>query len=97
MNTGLVAAFVLMLACAACEKGDLRGTFKPSPDGKTYLEVIDDNGGHCGPMKVDGRVWPHPIDEPGLIDPGPHTISCGPEIGFEIPRGVIYKFNYWGP
>jgi hypothetical protein len=37
-----------------------------------------------------------------LTTPGKHTISCntaesGSEIGFEIPAGVIYRFDYWGP
>src|ERR1700681_1082128 len=82
-------------ACAT--KYELRGSFRPSQDGKTYLIVDDDNGGHCGPIKVDKKVWPHPIGEAGLIEPGIHTIECGGEIGFRIGRGGVYRVNYWGP
>ncbi len=80
-----------------CSKTDLRGSFKRSSDGQTYLVVDDDNGGHCGPIKVDGTNWPHRIGEPGEIEPGHHIISCGGDIDFNIPRGVTYRFNYWGP
>jgi hypothetical protein len=99
MKRYLVAAIAaaVSLFCAACGESDLRGTFAASKDGKTYLAVTDDNGGHCGPMKVDGKMWTHPIGEPGLINPGRHTIKCGGEIGFDIRPGVVYKFNYWGP
>ncbi len=86
-----------MLACVACKEGDLRGQFKASPDGKTYLAVLDDNGGQCGPLKVDGKLWAHPIGEVARINPGHHTISCGAELEFDIPQGVVYKFDYWGP
>ena len=77
--------------------GYLRGSVKKSIDGKTYLNVIDDNGGGCGPMIVDGKLWPYKINEKGLISPGVHTIKCGGEIGFEIPPGVVFSFDYWGP
>jgi hypothetical protein len=89
-----VAAAVL---CAACNHGQLRGSFAPSPDGKTYLAVVDDNGGHCGPIKVDGEVWPYSIGQAGQIEPGTHTIECGGNIQFDIPQGVLFKFDYWGP
>lgn len=52
----------------------VEGTFSPSQDHKTYLAVVDDNGGQCGPIKVDGKLWPYHIGEAGPIDPGPHTI-----------------------
>jgi hypothetical protein len=90
-------ATVLSLFCGACGESDLRGSFAASRDGKTYLAVVDDNGGHCGPIKVDGKLWPHPIGEVGQINPGRHTIECGGEIGFDIRPGVVYKFSYWGP
>ena len=97
MNRLTIFAFTMLLGCVGCSTGVLRGTYKASEDRRTYLAVVDDNGGHCGPIKVDGKVWPHPIGEAGPIDPGPHTIACGGEISFDIPRGVVFKFNYWGP
>jgi len=88
---------LLCLCCFGCGHSDLRGSWSPSKNGKTYLIVADDNGGHCGPIKVDGKKWDHRIGEAAQIDPGPHTIECGGEIGFEIQPGVVYKFDYWGP
>ena len=87
---------IMAFLCVACDQ-DLRGSSKPSPDGKTYLVVADDNGGRCGPLTIDGAEWPHKIGEPGAIEPGMHTIRCGTEIQFEIPPGVVYSFDYWGP
>jgi len=58
---------------------------------------MDDNGGQCGPLKVDGQLWPHSIGEVVPFQPGKHTISCGAEITFTIPAGVTFKFDYWGP
>jgi hypothetical protein len=92
-----ILMFAALLACVACSEGDLRGSFKASQDGQTYLVVADDNGGHCGPIKIDGKVWPHRIGQAGRIDPGHHTIECGGEIGFDIRSGVVYRFDYWGP
>ena len=91
-----IAAWSTMCSLG-CGEGDLRGTWSRSKDGRTYLAVIDDNGGGCGPIKVDGKVWPHKIGEAGQISPGTHTINCGGDIQFEIGPGVVYKFNYWGP
>jgi hypothetical protein len=47
------------LTLSACSDRHLRGAIENSPDGKTYFGVIDDNGGKCGSLKVDGVVWPH--------------------------------------
>ena len=85
------------LLCVACTHRQLRGSFTPSQDGKTYLAVMDDNGGHCGPIKVDGRVWPYSIGQAGPIEPGRHAIECGGDIQFDIPQGVLFNFDYWGP
>ena len=87
----------LIAAFAGCDDGHLRGAVEPSADGKTYLAVIDDNGGYCGPIKVDGVEWKHPIGVKAEIEPGWHTIECGAEIRFEVPPGVVYSFDYWGP
>jgi hypothetical protein len=93
----MFVTLVAVLFCTACSDRDLRGSFAPSKDGKTYLAVVDDNGGHCGPIKVDGKVWPYAIGQPGRIDAGHHTIECGGEIAFNVRQGVVFKFDYWGP
>ncbi|WP_205720209.1 hypothetical protein [Fodinibius halophilus] len=74
----------------------MRGSTKPSEDGKTYLSIVDDNGGKCGPILVDGKVWQYELNEAGPISPGTHTIECGTKIEFTIPDSVIFRFDYWG-
>ena len=97
MKRSISAAMLLsVLAWAGCRSGDLRGASKPSPDGKTYLVVADDNGGHCE-LRLDGKVWPHAKGEAGRVDSGRHTLSCGGDIVLDIPEGVVYTFDYWGP
>src|ERR1017187_966215 len=78
----LLVAVLAVIALAACDDGHLRGAESKSSDGKTYLSVVDDNGGKCGPLKVDGVVWPHPIGKVVPFRPGNNTISCGAEIVF---------------
>ena len=87
----------LALTASACDDGHLRGSVTPSSDGKTYLAVVDDNGGRCGPINVDGKLWTRRIGEAGPVEPGIHRIECGTEIRFTIPPGVVFKFDYWGP
>lgn len=82
---------------AACSGGDIRGQSTASPDGQTYLIVADDNGGKCGPLLVDGKQWPQPINSPGKVQPGEHTIACGGEITVQVDSGQTYRFDYWGP
>ncbi|MFH2124598.1 MAG: hypothetical protein ABIJ50_14090 [Pseudomonadota bacterium] len=99
--SGLVVA-TLIIVCmlgilTSCDDSYLRGSVTPSKDGKTYLAVADDNGGKCGTILVDGERWGYEINENGIISPGIHTIKCGTEIQFEIPAGVIFRFDYWGP
>lgn len=92
---------ILLLAVtvffAACDDGYLRGSITKSSDDKTYLAVVDDNGGKCGPIIVDGKIWSYKIGEAGPIVPGYHTIECGGGMGFDIPQGVVFQFDYWGP
>ncbi|HET6433896.1 hypothetical protein [Dyella sp.] len=92
-----IALAVLIVVCAACSHRDLHGSVSRSPDGNAYLIVADDNGGQCGPLTVDGKLWAHPIGTPGQIEPGEHVIKCGGEISFSIPAQSIFKFDYWGP
>jgi hypothetical protein len=90
---GFLSLSVILMGCG---NRDLRGRAVPSPDGKTYL-VVDDNGGACGSILVDGKRWPYPIHVAGPIAPGLHVIKCGGEIGFEIKKGTTFHFDYWGP
>ncbi|PKM32119.1 MAG: hypothetical protein CVV08_14250 [Gammaproteobacteria bacterium HGW-Gammaproteobacteria-12] len=76
---------------------ELRGRYKPSPDGKTYLVIEHDNGGGCGTLSVDGKPWPYRLNKAGEIAPGTRTIRCGTEIAIEIKTGNIHYFDYWGP
>ena len=93
------AALLALSAASGCAKHDLRGRAVPSPDGKTYLVVEDANGGACGPIRVDGRKWPHATHAPGAIDPGVHRIDCGgaSELRLEIRAATTFHFDYWGP
>ena len=89
-----------VLVIGACRDQDIRGRAERSPDEQTYLVVDDDNGGHCGPLVVDGRAWPHKIHDPGSIEAGLHRIACGDTAGylaFEVGAGSTYHFDYWGP
>ena len=92
MLLSIVAVFA-----TACNDGYLRGSVTKSIDGKTYLAVVDDNGGKCGPIYVDNKSWPYKIGEAGPISPGRHRIACGAWIDFDIPQGVVFHFDYWGP
>lgn len=76
---------------------ELRGKYKSSPDGETYLIIEDDNGGLCGPLFVDNKKWPHSLNNKGKVEPGDHTIECGTWMGITIQEGTTYYFNYWGP
>lgn len=94
-KASLVLAFLL-----GCGSGDgyLRGSVTPSPDGKTYLAVVDDTGGvACRTILVDGETWTHSLGEPGEVQPGLHTIECGGKMQFTVPEGVVFNFDYWGP
>lgn len=90
-----VAAVALSLS-ACVDDGHLRGHVTASPDGNTYLAIVDDRDG-CA-LKVDGRLWTAGAGEAQPISPGEHTIDCdGEEIGFIVPEGVVFNFDYWGP
>lgn len=93
----LVVVYVALICLTGCSDRPLRGSVEKSVDGRTYLVVADDNGGACGPIKLDGRIWPHRISEPGLVSPGRHKIECGSDAAFDIPTGTTFRFDYWGP
>ncbi|MBA8885807.1 hypothetical protein [Dokdonella fugitiva] len=63
----------------------------------SYLLVADDNGCSKGNLLVDGKPWQFPTGAAGPIAPGTHTIACGGELSFEVPRHSIFTFSYWGP
>lgn len=93
-------ALAATLQLTACDDGHLRGSVVASETGKTYLAVVDDNGGKCSPIFVDGNEWHFAIGEAGQIEPGVHTIGCGATTeltSFEVPPGVVFSFDYWGP
>jgi hypothetical protein len=96
-HMALVRIAVTLLVITACGAHDLRGESSPSPDGKTYLIIADDNGGKCGPLLVDGAVWPHTINSPGEVRPCRHVIACGTDISVQVDSMTTYRFTYWGP
>ena len=80
----------------------LRGKISKSKDEYSYLVIVDDNGGACGDLYVDGKKWLSEINQKAKIEPGFHYISCGDSteesgIEFEIPSKSIFYFDYWGP
>lgn len=93
----IASCFLASIALTGCDAGYLRGSVAPSKDGGTYLAVVDDNGGACGPLLLDGKPWPYKIGELGPVTPGRHRIQCGGQIEFDIPQAVVFQFDYWGP
>lgn len=88
---------VLLTLAAACGHRELRGRTSASPDGRTYLVIDDDDGGHCGPFRVDGRVWPHGLGVRGRVSPGVHVVSCGASLEARVDSGQTFRLDYWGP
>lgn len=76
---------------------ELRGRYKSSQDGKTYLVIEDNNGGQCGPLLVDKKEWQHDFNVKGEVEPGEHIIECGTSVGIIIKGSSTYFFDYWGP
>ncbi len=99
----LQVAYVLVFAIPQLLSKDtdaayeLRGRYKASEDGKTYLVIEDNNGGKCGPLIVDGNKWAHGLNQKGEVQPGNHSIECGAANGIFVKEGTIYYFDYWGP
>ena len=92
------AILILLIAFAlgsACASRDLRGWWKSSPDGKTYLVIEDDNGGRS--CTFDGQPWPHSKGQRAEIEPGEHKLGCQAEVGFSVKAGMEFHFDYWGP
>ncbi|MDH5656187.1 MAG: hypothetical protein OEZ34_09780 [Spirochaetia bacterium] len=89
-------SILLFFLSTGCSDGHLRGYVSVSHDGKTWF-VLDDDGG-CDAVVLDGKIWKYKKGEKVRVLPGVHVISClESEIEFEIPKGVVFHFNYWGP
>ena len=94
LSVVLTALFVL----PTCREKPLRGDSQASPDGKTYLTVMDRN--NCSQLRVDGKDWPWEEGVRRPISPGVHRIACGPgdsSIEFTVRGGETFNFDYWGP
>jgi hypothetical protein len=98
LKSALAPILLLALFVAGCDTELVRGEVTPSEDGQTYFAVLEYNG-DCETVSIDGELWPHAKGRFARIEPGNHTIAdChGSEIGFDIPAGVRFGFDYWGP
>jgi hypothetical protein len=102
MRLPIVGSILVVLAAGMMSCGDehLRGRTTPSPDNGTYLSFDLEELPQCNPLIVDDREWPPPYDEARSIEPGQHLVRCGEDdtgIGFTVPAGVVFVFDYWGP
>jgi len=86
--------FISIIGCGASDQ--FRGHLTESPDGRTYLAIVDDNNG-CD-IKVDGQPWRAALGAAQPIQSGKHIIECRDgKIHFIVPEGVVFNFDYWGP
>jgi hypothetical protein len=91
-----LSLLLVVAALGGCTKRAFRGDLEKSPDGLTYLVIEDDNGGGaCDVVRVDGQPWK--LNERRAIAPGEHTLTCGGDVGIDIPPGTTFHFDYWGP
>jgi hypothetical protein len=100
LGKGRAVLSLWLITRTGCDDGELRGSIRSSPDGETYLVVLDDNGGTCGAIHVDRQAWARKSGEAGKVSPGRHAIACGEGgavIEFDIPAGQVYSFGDWGP
>ena len=92
---GLLGSSIVLIS--ACNR-NLRGWWRPTSDGKTYLVVEDVDGlrkeKSC---TLDGAPWTYRLGEKGEIRPGDHELACPARIGFKVPERVEYHFDHWGP
>ena len=84
----------------SCRNRNLRGWWKDSSDGKTYLVIKDDDegsGDEGNQCFLDGEPWPHKVGERGEIEPGNHEVGCPAKVGIVVRRGTEFHLDYWGP
>jgi hypothetical protein len=93
----LPALLLLAIMVTSCHETPLRGDSEQSPDGKTYLAIMDRN--NCSQLQVDGKDWPWDEGIRRPISAGVHQISCAGEssIQFTVREGETFNFDYWGP
>lgn len=73
---------------------ELRGRYKASDDGNTYLIVEDQGTDNC---IVNDKPWPYNATQKGKVSHGVVHIECGMYVTITVPKGTMYFFNYWGP
>jgi len=96
----LVALLSVLILFQGCTSRDLRGWWKSSDDGKTYLVIDPDDGIPAGTRNqctLDNHIWPYQIGERGEVEPGEHELGCTAKVGFSVHAGTEYHFDYWGP
>jgi hypothetical protein len=76
---------------------NLRGWWTATSDGKTYLVIEDRDGSEESRCTLDGQPWTYRDGQRGEIKPGVHELRCHMKVGFNVPSGVEYHFDYWGP
>jgi hypothetical protein len=100
---GLVIFGLLAIAITAwyfyqTHNRNLRGWWRYTSDGKTYL-IISNSEGKSPEINctLDGHPSPLEFGEKVEITPGSHELGCPMNVGFIVPAGVEYHFDYWGP
>ena len=93
---------LFFIVCSCSINQCLRGKISKSKDDFSYLVIVDNNGGLCGELYVDGKKWLSDINQKTKIELGTHYISCGDSlkensVEFKIPSKSIFYFDYWGP
>lgn len=94
----ITCSLTLLAGCSGLWAGDGEtpyGKVSFSEDGRTYLSVNSTNGGRCNRVVLDGHYAHRSFGEQMEISPGTHTLSCGVEVTFKVPKGTLYSLNRW--
>ena len=84
----------------SCRNRNLRGWWRATSDGKTYMVIDDDDrgtGADGNQCYLDGKPWPHKVGERGEIEPGEHEVGCPANVGFVVQPATEFHLDYWGP